>query len=423
MKRAAAFAAAIACACGSQKPKNLPVIVSFKVDNANPLEADAITFSYVVQNAAKVSLYPQPAGPIPSPYTLVPIATDSYVLRAENGDGQVERTLSIVVQKAPPVRVTRFNASPAQSQPGQSVTLSWAVQNAVRVEFNDGSGAAPKDVTQLSSMIVQPQATTLYTLTAYAKQGRTPATHSGFTAARILEDARGILAVDPAHIQQGSAATLSWSGDALSWAIRDDAGHVTALGPLRSLRVSPPRTTTYTLLATGPAGTVASGSVTVTVDARPSSALVSSGATASRPLRLETTCNGQTCTASLFAAAAIQLRGLALDLPVDATKISASGLALDPQVFAAGASTGKLALGSGPLQNTLVLGAARIGSGSAVAPDASLLAGAHLLDFTLTLRSEGGVGPVFDGSGARSFVQGAQGRTSDAIAVGTLLAQ
>ena len=84
----------------------------------------------------------------------------------------------------------------------------------------------------------------------------------------------------------------------------------------------------------------------------------------------------------------------------------------------------KVAIGSGPLRDTLVLGAARKGGGSAPAADAHLSAGAEVARFVVTLQSAGGSGPVFvPGSGVSSYIQNASGRSAGAIAVGELDAQ
>jgi len=83
------------------------------------------------------------------------------------------------------------------------------------------------------------------------------------------------------------------------------------------------------------------------------------------------------------------------------------------------------------LQNTLVLGVALKGGGTAPAPDVTLIAGDELAHFTLALTPEGGAGEVFNGatlaaqtaSAFKGVVQSATGRTPNAIAVGTLVAQ
>ena len=80
--------------------------------------------------------------------------------------------------------------------------------------------------------------------------------------------------------------------------------------------------------------------------------------------------------------------------------------------------------GNGPLRDTLVLGAARAGTGSGPAADLAFVAGDEVAHFVLALQTQGGQGPVFDGATAfKAFIQSASGRTPGGIAVGRLEAQ
>jgi polyhydroxybutyrate depolymerase len=63
--------------------------------------------------------------------------------------------------------ISAFSASPAQVQPGQSVTLSWTVQGATSVTISPGVGS----VDGLSSRAVTPAAGTTYVLTAANPSG------------------------------------------------------------------------------------------------------------------------------------------------------------------------------------------------------------------------------------------------------------
>ena len=63
--------------------------------------------------------------------------------------------------------ISAFSASPAQVQPGQSVTLSWTVQGATALSISPGVGS----VDGLSSRAVTPAASTTYVLTAANPSG------------------------------------------------------------------------------------------------------------------------------------------------------------------------------------------------------------------------------------------------------------
>ena len=145
------------------------------------------------------------------------------------------------------------------------------------------------------------------------------------------------------------------------------------------------------------------------------------------------TCDAPPCTSVTFkilAATAVQLRGAALNLPLDPTKVSFAessfGLPLDPPMAAA---VSKATLGSGALQDVLVIGIAIKGSSTAPAQDVTLDAGKELAHFTLALAAGSGVGAVFNGASPtagspfKASIQSASGRATHSIAVGTLKAE
>ncbi|HUJ27992.1 MAG TPA: hypothetical protein VLW85_18350, partial [Myxococcales bacterium] len=270
------------------------------------------------------------------------------------------------------------------------------------------------------SMVVHPMATTVYTLTAQAKAGHTPASATAKAVARVAPaTAIGSFTATPSSILQGDAVTLSWEGNASAWSVNDGTT-TTPLGPLRSLVVRPASNTTYTLYANGPGGSDSkTAQVTVTPQAGQSLSYTEP-APDSRALKLTAvSCSGgTTCTLALVAQSPATLRGVAMNLPIDAIKVSVSASSVS---LGAPTPAFKVALGSGPLSNTLVLGAALEGTGSAVAGDQSFASGSEIARFTLTLVPAGGRGPVFDGSaaGLSSWLQ-SSGRSADVIAVGKL---
>ena len=60
-----------------------------------------------------------------------------------------------------PARIEKFAATPESIKPGQSVTLSWAVENPTAVNIDPGVGK----VRPRGAKTVSPSATTTYTLT------------------------------------------------------------------------------------------------------------------------------------------------------------------------------------------------------------------------------------------------------------------
>jgi hypothetical protein len=67
----------------------------------------------------------------------------------------------------PPAKILSFTAEPSSIQPGQSVTLKWAVVNADRIALDQGIGI----VATRDSRTVTPSATTVYTLSAVGRGG------------------------------------------------------------------------------------------------------------------------------------------------------------------------------------------------------------------------------------------------------------
>src|SRR5208282_5505247 len=67
----------------------------------------------------------------------------------------------------PTARILSFTASPNPIQPGQSVTLEWAVVNADRITLDQGIGI----VAARDTRTVSPSATTTYKLTALGYGG------------------------------------------------------------------------------------------------------------------------------------------------------------------------------------------------------------------------------------------------------------
>src|SRR5207248_9687304 len=108
-------------------------------DNGSPQEGNPVTFSWQVAGADTIRLLPQPGPVTGSSVTVVPAASSTYVLQATNKAGTAQKGIPIVVVAGPRVKVTRFTALPGRAAAGAPVTLKWTVQQAVRVQLNDGS--------------------------------------------------------------------------------------------------------------------------------------------------------------------------------------------------------------------------------------------------------------------------------------------
>jgi hypothetical protein len=403
--------------CGGQNP---PQVDDFAVDNANPLAGAEVHLTYVVRGATSISILPEPGAVTSSPVTVRPLGTTVYTLRASNSAGATSKQLTVNGQKPEPASIVQFSVVPSQAPAGTPRVLSWKIIHGADMTLQ-GGGLGQKAVINASQITDAPLATATYTLSATSLPGVNPASVTARAVARVVPAASiSFFTATPAAIFQGDAATLTWDGTALGWAVTAN-GSTTNLGVKKSMVVRPSSDTTYSLTGTGPGGAAGPQQLTVKVTARAGTTLVyTPPVVTTEKLKLVASCSPCTAmTLRLVAAAPVALRGVAVDLPLDSTKLS-----LDPATFASALDAGKAVLGVGPLRDKLVIGAALKGSGTAPAADMSLAADAEVLHFSVALQPLGGQGTVFDSTTAFvSFFQNASGRTPGGIAVGRLEAK
>jgi hypothetical protein len=422
--RRALWLALLALGCGRQGP---PVIESFTVDDANPDEGQEVHFSYVVRNAVRVVLGPVPGIVTSSPVNVTQFLSATYSLQAFNAQGDVA-TREIPITVHPRLSIDVADATPGQVAAGGAVTLSWATTSAEGVSLTDGATGQVTNVAATGSTVVHPTVTTLYTLTATNRPGKSPAMATAKIAARVAQPPSvSSFTATPSLITQGDFSTLRWSGNATSYSITDGTTTFN-VAARRDLVVRPAATTNYTLDAIGPGGPLPSPPhAVVTVEPHPATNLVYTAPSAGDLQMVADSCVSPCTevTLRIKATAKVQLRGIALDLPLDRLKV---GFLPADFVSSFPGAVSQAKVGSGPLQDTLVIGIALEGSGSAPAPDATFNSGEELARFKLTLLSAGGRGPVFDGASTagtayKASIQSASGRTANAIAVGKLEAQ
>lgn len=401
-----------------------PTIDSFTVDDPNPPFATAVHLTYQVRDASVVSIIPDPGEVRSSPVTVLPRGHTVYTLRAENQIGSVTRDITVDPQPAPgPATVDRFVVLPAQAPAGTQRTISWNVTNGLGLTLRGGS--IPLGLVKASGSLTDtPTATTEYTLAGSSGPGFQPASFVVNTVARVTPPvAITSFAANPSTILQGQTSTLSWDGNALGWFVQPGTGTKISVGPAKSLVVRPSQTTVYSLTGEGAGGVVGPQPVTVTVTPRPGTKFVYIEPTVTTEA-LEFTADNActtgcaTLTLHIRATGATSLRGIAVDLPADSSKISVAS-------FATALDKGAAVLGTGPLKDTLVLGAAQAGTGSGPAPDVSFSAGAEIANLVLALpQPDGGQGLVFDGASQfKAYIQTASARTAGGVAIGKLEVQ
>jgi YVTN family beta-propeller protein len=184
---------------------------------------------------------------------VLPAETTTYSITATDAQGRtVTDHVTITVYQHPTVSITADSQAIIQ---GDEVTISWTSANADTV-FMDWMGG---NVEASGSFIDTPWETTTYTVTATGPGGT--ATES--VTVTVYEPPDVTISAHPSTIYVGQSSTLTWdSSNADHVSIDNGIGDVDAGG---TLTVSPAQTTTYTITATGPGGTI-TDSATVTVN-------------------------------------------------------------------------------------------------------------------------------------------------------------
>ncbi len=158
-----------------------------------------------------------------------------------------------------PAPTITLSASPATVTAGQSSTLNWAVANTSTVFITPNLGA-PIGLARGTSLIVNPSATTIYTLTATGPYGNTTKTATVTVTSGTTPSISSFIAT-PSTINAGQGSTLAWAvSGAIGLSLDQGIGAITGT----SRTVTPALTTTYTLSATNAVGTT-TAAATVTV--------------------------------------------------------------------------------------------------------------------------------------------------------------
>ncbi len=190
-----------------------------------------------------------------SSLTVTPSKTTTYTLKAANGSLSDTASVTVTVLQKPVI--TSFTASPAEIKAGSSTKLAWNATGAATLTIDNGVGAVTG-----TSKTITPSKTTTYTLTASNNAGSTTA-HITVTvdAAPVIS----AFTATPAQVNAGGSTKLAWSvSGAATLTIDNAVGAVTGT----SKTITPAKTTTYTLTASGSGGST-TAKVTVTVVTAP----------------------------------------------------------------------------------------------------------------------------------------------------------
>ena len=167
----------------------------------------------------------------------------SVFLEGSRG-ASINITISNVYNPIPPT--IEIDADPQAILQGESTILAWSSEHADSCVIEPDIGSVDMN----GSMVVAPKESTVYTITATGSGG----TITKDVLVTVLHLPSVELSVNPDSILQTESAMLSWTTThAESVEINQGIGMVPVNG---SLSISPTETTTYTLIATGPGGSI-----------------------------------------------------------------------------------------------------------------------------------------------------------------------
>ena len=183
--------------------------------------------------------------------SVCPAVTTTYTLLASGPGGSLSPEPTVTIQVAVPTPTGGISADPLEIDSGQCSTLRWNTNDATSVSLDPGIGS----VDATGSRQVCPSATTTYTLTATGSGGSLSPPPAVIVAVRRpAQEPMGSLTASVENIRPRECTTLVWTTtDAASQSISPGIGVVESAG---SRQVCPSATTTYTLSASGPGGSL-----------------------------------------------------------------------------------------------------------------------------------------------------------------------
>ena len=183
--------------------------------------------------------------------SVCPAVTTTYTLSASGPGGILSPEPTVTINVATPAPTGGLSADPLEIDSGECSTLRWNTTDATSVSLNPGVGS----VDATGSRQVCPATTTTYTLTATGPGGSLSPPPAVTVTVRSASPApNGTLTATAENIRRRECTTLVWSTtDATSQSINPGIGVVESSG---SREVCPLQTTTYTLSASGPGGSL-----------------------------------------------------------------------------------------------------------------------------------------------------------------------
>ena len=182
--------------------------------------------------------------------SVCPATDTTYTLSASGPGGHLSPSPAVTIRVGDPAPSGGFEADPPAVDAGGCSSLIWSILDATSVSLDQGIG----NVGASGSRSVCPAVTTTYTLTASGPGGSLRPALQATVSVAAVSPLTGSLAAEPPTILRGECSRLLWSTTgAASRSINQGIGAVGASG---SRPVCPNVSTTYTLSASGPGGTL-----------------------------------------------------------------------------------------------------------------------------------------------------------------------
>ena len=252
-----------------------PVILHFR---ANPSEirlGESSQLEWEVSNADSITISNVQGSTALNPENgnapVSPIDTTTYILTACNVVNECVSAEATVLVRPDIPEIVRFTAVPPEIRLGDCSVLQWETRGASRVFVtNLTSGGAPINVNTSDQLVVCPQRTTTYSLTATNDRGEIVSSDV-IIVVRPITPVITQFTATPAEIREGETTDLCWSMENVVQAsitnlpggTVDLTGDELVSGCMAGIR--PQGTTTYTLTTSNDGGEIVTASVTVLV--------------------------------------------------------------------------------------------------------------------------------------------------------------
>lgn len=233
-------------------------IEGFSADQSEVYPGQSVTLSWNVSGGSSYTLNGSTVNG--NSTTVSPNETTQYILKAKNSLGN-EVSKNITVTVIPEPLVSSFSASPTSIGKNQNSTLSWVAENANAITVN---GSAVNG----NSLVVNPTATTTYTIVASNKLGRTST--KNVTVNYVADSSIDNFSIEGnsnnINVYPGKNLNFTWTTDGTAISINNTAVSGSSASIPAPMEAG---TYTYTLTVKNGAGVTISRSITVNVIAEP----------------------------------------------------------------------------------------------------------------------------------------------------------